>query len=155
MSKDIQLFSQKQLKQLIRKRKQDICDQISYDDGEPFFNLIMKEVGESPTFILQEIVAKAIKDVVDEDARIDFSSRQISFMEYGEKWIKLPDKITVPVKKASLQHLRFQEQTIVREHVKQMKAFITHHENLLVPLIKAMEDNQFETAGEAIHYLMR
>lgn len=98
---------------------------------------------------------RSFKDVVDEDARIDFSSRQISFMEYGEKWIKLPDKITVPVKKASLQHLRFQEQTIVHEHVKQMKAFITHHENLLVPLIKAMEDNQFETAGEAIHYLMR
>lgn len=52
----------------------------------------MAAIGDNPVFILQEIVAKTIKDVVDEDARFDFSSKQLSLIEYGEKWIKLPEK---------------------------------------------------------------
>ena len=153
MSVETPMISQKQLKQLIRELKARQSGVISYAQDSPFFTEVMAAIGDNPVFILQEIVAKTIKDVVDEDARFDFSSKQLSLIEYGEKWIKLPESQTVQVKHASLDHMLIQERQVVEDNIKRMKAYIIHYEKLLSPVIRAMRQHGFETAGAAIALL--
>lgn len=153
MSVETPMISQKQLRILIRKLKAQQPGVVTYTQGSPFFAEVMAAIGDNPVFILQEIVAKTIKDVVDEDARFDFSSTQLSLIEYGEKWIKLPESQTVQVKKASLDHMLIQERQVVEDNIKRMKAYVIHYEKMLSPVIRAMRQNGFETAGEAIALL--
>lgn len=153
MSVETPMISQKQLKALIRELKAKQPGVISYAQGSPFFAEVMAAIGNNPVFILQEIITKNIKDVVDEDARFDFSSPQLSLIEYGEKWIKLPESQTVQVKKASLDHMLIQERQVVEDNIKRMKAYIIHYEKMLSPVIRTMRQHGFETAGEAIAML--
>lgn len=153
MSFETPMISRKSLKILIRELKAKQSGVVSYAADSPFFVKVMDAIGENPVFILQEVVAGAIKEVVDEDAKFDFSSDQLSFLDYGEKWIKLPESQTVQVKSASLDHLLIQERSVIEDHIRKMKAYINHHEKLLAPLIRTMRQHGLQTAGEAIAIL--
>lgn len=156
MSSEISMLSQKQLRSLIREQKSRYAGSvIEYGQDSQFFNEVMKKVGESPVFILQEIVAKNIKEVMTDDSKFNFSSMQTDFFAYGEKWINLPDEKTVQVKDASLTHLRIQDEILLNEHTKQLQAFVAHREQLLKPIIKAMETNNFSKGKEAIDFLKK
>jgi hypothetical protein len=154
MSIEQAMISQKQLRAEIRKLKLKYPGVIAYGEESPFFQEVLAKLGETPVFILHEIVGKNIKDVMDADATFDFSAHQLDFIGYGDKWIKLPEERTVQVKKAALEHLLHQDKTLIKEHTKQMKAFIAHRE-LLVPLIETMQERDLKTAGEAIMILTR
>jgi glucosamine 6-phosphate synthetase-like amidotransferase/phosphosugar isomerase protein len=156
MSVETPMISRKQLKSLAREIKANLADQfgvVSYLADGPLSIAVMKAIGDNPVFILQEIVASVIKEVVDEDTKFDFSSDQLSFLDYGEKWIKLPESQTVQVRRASLDHLLIQERLVIEDNIRRMKAYINHHEKLLIPLIRTMRQHGFETAGEAIALL--
>jgi hypothetical protein len=152
MSIEQPMISQKQLRAEIRKLKIKYPGVIAYGEDSPFFQEVMTLLGEQPVFILHEIIGKNIKDVMDADATFDFSANQLDFIGYGDKWIKLPEERTVQVKKAALEHLLHQDKVLIKEHTKQMKAFIAHRE-LLVPLIETMQEHHLTTAGEAINLL--
>lgn len=153
MSMETPMISRKHLKSLVRELKAKQTGVVTYAPDSPFFAEVMAALGDNPVFILQEIVTTTIKEVVDEDAKFDFSSDQLSFLDYGEKWIKLPESQTVQVKRASLDHLLIQERSVIEDHIRKMKAYINHHEKLLTPLIRTMRQHGFETAGEAIALL--
>ena len=155
MSFETPMISRKHLKSLVRELKAKQTGVVTYAPDSPFFIEVMAALGDNPVFILQEIVTTTIKEVVDEDAKFDFSSDQLSFLDYGEKWIKLPESQTVQVKHASLDHLLIQERSVIEDHIRKMKAYINHHEKLLTPLIRTMRQHGLQTAGEAIALLNR
>lgn len=152
MSIEQPMISQRQLRSKIRKLKLQYPGVIAYGENSLFFKEVMDMLGESPVFILHEIVSKNIKDVMDDDAAFNFSANQTDFIGYGDKWIKLPEERTVQVRKASLEHLLHQDKVLIDEYTKQMKAFIAHRA-LLVPLIETMQEHNLSTAGEAIDLL--
>lgn len=124
-------------------------------NGTELFNEFMERIGDNPVFILQEIAAKIIKDVNKEDARFDFSSKQADFVSYGDKWILLPEEKTVKVAFARIEHVRYQADQVLQEHIRKMKAFVSHYDGLLLPIIRTMETGNLLTAGEAIQALAK
>lgn len=153
MSIEQKILSFKDLCKLIRDKKRERTGVICYAPGSDFFEEIMAAVGHNPSFIVQEIVAKGVKHVVNEDAKFNFFSSQADFVGFGEKWIKLPEKMTVQVRQASLDHMRIEDQNLLDNHMKQLQSFLVHREKLVVPIIRTMEQQNLKTAGQAIELL--
>lgn len=78
---------------------------------------------------------------------------RLDFIGYNEKVIKLPDRKAVRVKDASIGHLRHQKEQLIKNHIQQMQGFILHHDGYVAPIIAAMEEHGFATAGDAIAFL--
>ncbi len=152
MSSETPIFTQKHLKHLIRQLKNQQNDVFSYAPGGDFFDEVIASIGPSPTFLIEEIVTRGIKEVIDEDSRIDLVE-QPDFFGYGEKLIKLPERQVVKVEVASLEHMRIQQDTLVQNHIKQIRAFLRHHDGIVVPIIRAMQEMNLRTAGEALRIL--
>ena len=113
----------------------------------------MREIGDSPSFLIDEIVNKAIKDVIDADSKVDLSERQPDFIGYGEKLIKLPEQQAVKVEFATIDHMRVQQQTVLDNYFKISRGFFLHNDGILTPIIRTMEERNLKTAGEAIRLL--
>lgn len=92
--------------------------------------------------------------VIDEDSRIDLD-RQPDFFEYADKLIKLPERQAVKVAVASIDHMRIQQQILLDNHIKQIRGFLRHHDGIVVPIIRTMEERGLRTAGEALQILQR
>lgn len=140
------------VKQAFRKIKAHYAQQGVVDCApeSPAFQSLIERIGHDPMFILQEIATRAIHEVNREDARFDFSTQQLSFMDYAEKWILLPETKTVQVQSASLDHVRYQAQRLLDKHLRHIKSFSAHYDGLLMPIIRTMEQRDLRTAGEAI-----
>lgn len=78
----------------------------------------------------------------------------IDFASYGETLIKLSDQTSVLVRDARIDHVRHQREQLIKNHIRQMQAFIMHHDEYLMPILEAMESWGFETAGQAIEFLI-
>lgn len=154
MSIDPPIFTQKHLKHLIRKLKDQQQAVFCYAPTGDFFQEVMASLGPSPLFLVEEIVTKSIKDVIDEDSRIDLD-RQPDFFEYADKLIKLPERQAVKVAVASIDHMRIQQQILLDNHIKQIRGFLRHHDGIVVPIIRTMEERGLRTAGEALQILQR
>lgn len=155
MSIDKSILTIKQFKQIFSEIKRDYAKQgvVDCSVGAPIYQALLARLEEKPAFILEEIAALVIKEVNKADARFDFEKNQGDFFAYGDKWIILPEEKTVRVYEASLDHVRFQAQTVLDEHVKKMKAFVTHYDGLLMPIIRTMEIKNLKAAGQAIEIL--
>lgn len=152
MSAESPIFTQKHLKHLVRSLKQQQQSVFCYAPGGDFFQEVMASLGPSPAFLVEEIVAKTIKTVIDEDSRVDLD-QQPDFFEYGNKLIKLPAGQAVKVAVASIDHMRVQQQTLLDNHIKQIRGFLRHHDSIVVPIIRTMEEFNLRTAGEALEIL--
>ena len=121
-----------------------------------FFDLhmIALELLQDPTALLRAVGGKflLVAEVVDEDSRIGLD-KEPDFFGYGEKWIKLPEKKTVQVQFASLDHMKFQKEALLENHLRQIKAFLRHHDGIVVPIITTMEERHLKAAGEALKIL--
>lgn len=152
MSIESPIFTQKHLKHLIRQLMNQQHSVVSYAPGSDLFQEVMALLGPSPQFLIEEVVYKAVKTVVDEDCRIDLND-QPDFFSYGEKKIKLPEMNVVRVDCASIDHMRIQKQTLLDNHIKQIRGFLRHHDGMVVPIIRVMEEMGVSTAGEALRIL--
>ena len=152
MSMNPPIFTQKHLKHLIRSLKEQQQAVFCYTHGGDFFQEVMASLGPSPVFLVEEIVAKTIKAVIDEDSRVDLD-QQPDFFEYGEKLIKLPEGQAVKVAAARIEHMRVQQQTLLDNHIKQIRGFLRHHDQIVTPIIRTMEEFNLRTAGEALQIL--
>lgn len=149
MSIEIPVFTQKHLKHLIRQLLNQQRSVVSYAPGSDLFQEVMASLGPSPQFLIDEVVYKAVKTVVNEDCRIDLND-QPDFFSYGEKKIKLPEMNVVRVDCASIDHMLIQKQTLLDNHIKQIRGFLRHHDGIVVPIIRTMEERGLRTAGEAL-----
>lgn len=154
MSTELPIFTQKHLQHLIRQLKNQQTDVFSYAPGGDFSQEIMASIGPSPMFLIEEIVHKAIKEVIDEESRIDLEG-QPDFFGYGEKLIKLPERQVVKVEFATLEHMRTQQKTLVDNHIKQIRAFLRHHDGLVVPIIRTMQELNPAHCGRSVAALAR
>jgi hypothetical protein len=149
MSIEMPVFTQKHLKHLIRQLLNQQRSVVSYAPGSDLFQEVMASLGPSPQFLIDEVVYKAVKTVVNEDCRIDLND-QPDFFSYGEKKIKLPEMNVVRVDCASIDHMLIQKQTLLDNHIKQIRGFLRHHDGIVVPIIRTMEERGLRTAGEAL-----
>ena len=154
MSIEQSIFTQKHLKSLIRSLKEQQQSVFCYIPGGDFFQEVMASLGSSPAFLVEEIVAKTIKTVIDEDSRVDLE-QQPDFFGYSEKLIKLPEGQAVKVAVASIDHMRVQQQTLLDNHIKQIRGFLRHHDSIVLPIIRTMEEFNLRTAGEALQILQQ
>lgn len=51
---------------------------------------------------------------------------------------------------ASIDHMLIQKQTLLDNHIKQIRGFLRHHDGIVVPIIRTMEERGLRTAGEAL-----
>lgn len=149
MGIEMPVFTQKHLKHLIRQLLNQQRSVVSYAPGSDLFQEVMASLGPSPQFLIDEVVYKAVKTVVNEDCRIDLND-QPDFFSYGEKKIKLPEMNVVRVDCASIDHMLIQKQTLLDNHIKQIRGFLRHHDGIVVPIIRTMEERGLRTAGEAL-----
>ena len=152
MSKIEPIYTKKQLKALIRDVKSSYSTVVDYSPNGELFSVVRNMLGENPQFIIDEIIAGGMREVVNEDSRVDLD-REPDFFGYGEKWIKLPEQKTVQVEFASLDHVMFQKGVLIENHMRQIKAFLRHHDDIVVPIIATMKDRDLKTAGEALKIL--
>lgn len=80
--------------------------------------------------------------------------KESDLASYGETLITLPDQTSVRVRDARIDHIRHQREQLIKNHMRQMQAFITHHDGYVMPILEAMESWGFKTAGQAIAFLM-
>lgn len=153
MSKRETVLTIKMLRSLIRRIKSEQKSVFSYAEGGNLYQSVMQEIGDSPSFLIDEIVNKAIKDVIDADSKVDLSERQPDFIGYGEKLIKLPEQQAVKVEFATIDHMRVQQQTVLDNYIKISRGFFLHNDGILTPIIRTMEEQNLKTAGEAIRLL--
>lgn len=153
MAKKETVLTIKKLKSLIRLIKSEQKSVFSYAEGGNLYQSVMQKIGDSPQFLIDEIVNKAIKNVIDEDSKVDLSNRQPDFIGYSEKLIKLPEQQAVKVEFATIDHMRVQQQTVLENYMKQMRGYILHNDGILTPIIRTMEEKNLKTAGEAIAIL--
>lgn len=78
--------------------------------------------------------------------------KPFDFASYGETLIKLPDQTSVRVRDARIDHVRHQREQLIKNHMRQMQAFITHHDGYVMLILDAMKSWGFETAGQAIAF---
>ena len=152
MSNTPAIFTQKDIKKLVRKIREHITGVFDYSDEGGLHRAVMNAIGDSGTVLISEFVSTAIKQVVDEDSRFELSS-QIDFIGYSEKVIKLPEQKAVRVKDAQINHIRHQKEQLIKNHIQQIKGFVLHHDGYIAPILEAMEKQGFATAGEAIAFL--
>ena len=152
MSNSIPIFTKTDVKSLARRIKDQTTGVFDYSNTGGFHHAVMTAIGDSGTILVSEFVSHAIKEVIDEDSKIGLS-KQIDFIGYSEKVIKLPDRKAVRVKDASIGHLRHQKEQLIKNHIQQMQGFILHHDGYVAPILAAMEEHGFATAGDAITFL--
>ena len=152
MSNNPSIFTQKDIKKLVRSIKESVSGVFDYSDHGGLHRAVMNAIGDSGTVLISEFVSTAIKQVVDEDSRFELSS-QIDFIGYSEKVIKLPEQKAVRVKDAQINHIRHQKEQLVKNHIQQIQGFIMHHDGYIAPILAAMEEHGFQTAGEAIAFI--
>lgn len=75
MSIEMPVFTQKHLKHLIRQLLNQQRSVVSYAPGSDLFQEVMASLGPSPQFLIDEVVYKAVKTVVNEDCRIDLNDQ--------------------------------------------------------------------------------
>lgn len=152
MSIEVPMLTKKYRRHLIRQIKQQKTSAFEYGEKSDFFSEVMGAFEPSAvTLMFEEIIMDDIKAVIDEDSRMEF--KQADLFGYAEKTIKLPNQSAVQVKYATLDHMETQRQLIIENHLKQIRAFVVHHDHIVVPIIDAMKQNGFQTAGDAIQFL--
>jgi hypothetical protein len=152
MSNETVIYTRKELKKLIRNLKNQQQSVFSYAPGSEFYKEVIGSLGNSPMFLIDEIINENIKAVIDEDSRIELE-KQPDFFGYSEKLIKLPEKQAVKVEVATLDHMLIQQDLLVQNHYKQIRAFLRHHDGIIVPIIRTMKEMNLLTAGEALKVL--
>lgn len=152
MSIEPSICTKKDIKILVRRIKKSVTGVFDYSDKSGLHHAVMAAIGDNASLLVSDFVSVAIKQVIDEDAKLDLSG-QIDFVGYGDKVIKLPEQKAVRVRDARIDHVRHQREQLIKNHMRQMQAFITHHDGYVMPILGAMEMNNFETAGQAIEYL--
>lgn len=152
MSSSIAIFTKKDVKNLVRRIKDQTTGVFDYSDTGGFHHAVMTAIGNSGTVLVSEFVSHAIKEVINEDSKLELP-KQIDFLGYSEKIIKLPEKKAVRVKDASIQHIKHQKEQLIKNHIQQIQGFVLHHDGYVAPILAAMELYGFATAGEAIDFL--
>ena len=152
MSSAAAIFTQKDIKRLVRSIKEQANGVFDYSESGGLHRAVMSAIGDSGTVLISEFVSTAIKQVIDEDAKFEMSP-QIDFIGYSEKIIKLTDRQAVKVKDAKIDHIRHQKEQLLKNHLRQIQGFLIHHDGYIAPILAAMEEQGFETAGEAIAFI--
>lgn len=152
MSSSISIFTKKDVKNLVRRIKDQTTGVFDYSDTGGFHHAVMAAIGNSGTVLVSEFVSHAIKEVINEDSKLELP-KQIDFIGYSEKIIKLPEKKAVRVKDARIDHIRHQKEQLIKNHIQQIQGFVLHHDGYVAPILAAMELYGFTTAGEAIDFL--
>ncbi len=73
---------------------------------------------------------------------------------YGETLIKLSDQTSIRIKNADIDMIRYQRDQLIQDHIRHIQAFITQHDEYVMPILESMESWGFETAGQAIAFLI-
>lgn len=152
MSSSIAIFTKKDVKNLVRRIKDQTTGVFDYSDTGGFHHAVMTAIGNDGTVLVSEFVSHAIKEVINEDSKLELP-KQIDFLGYSEKIIKLPEKKAVRVRDANIQHIKHQKEQLIKNHIQQIQGFVLHHDGYVAPILAAMELHGFTTAGEAIDFL--
>ncbi len=151
MSIETPILTKKYRKHIIRQLRNQQDSAFNYGQDGDFFKEVIASMGSGLTFMLEEIISDDIKAVIDEDSKVDL--KQVDFFGYAEKVIKLPKQYAVQVSVATLDHMEIQKASLIENYLRQTRAFVLHHDQIVMPIIETMQTHGFRTAGEALQIL--